>query len=220
MQASNIPQKATIFRLMVSILCPFKGNNKPLGCFPGEMQLTGVRSTTTSCAAQTIITGRITQIGEFYRFGMRAISVESAEIQGQFNHNISNGPIISALTITQSSSAKSSSNQNGMSSQSSPLSEEKELLPELTGENTNGKYAGTTWSDGLTPPDTIIFGNHTLKLNGTYWGRSSGKILESNIYNNLIQVWTAQNEGFELMEYRDGRLIVQGQKPHFFSKEE
>jgi hypothetical protein len=93
-------------------------------------------------------------------------------------------------------------------------------MPRLTGEITNGKYTGTVWSDGLNPPSAIIFGNNSLKLTGYYWGNLTGKIYESNLYNNQLQVWTSKNknEGFELLEYRDRRLIVQGQKPHFFSE--
>jgi len=44
--------------------------------------------------------------------------------------------------------------------------------------------------------------------------------LKFYLYSNQIQIWTSKgkNEGFELIEYWDGRLIVQGQKPHFFTE--
>jgi hypothetical protein len=165
--------------------------------------------------AQTIILGSVSMIGDFYRLGIRAIKVETAEVQGQFNHNIPDGPIISALTGKKNlTGSRQNNNQTNIPNE--------EIMPGLTGEVTNGKYTGTTWSDGLNPPSTIIFGNNSLKLTGYYWGNMTGKIYESNIYSNQMQVWISKskNESFELIEYWDGRLIVQGQKPHFFSEVE
>ena len=48
--------------------------------------------------AQTIISGTISKIGNLFRLRMRALDVETAQILGQFNKNILNGPTISALT--------------------------------------------------------------------------------------------------------------------------
>jgi hypothetical protein len=166
--------------------------------------------------AQTIILGSISMVGDFYRLGIRAIKVETAEVQGQFNRNIPNGPIISALTEKRNST-RGRQNNNQTNITNIP---DEEIMPELAGDVTNGKYTGTTWSDGLNPPSTIIFGNNSLKLTGYYWRNMTGKIYESNIYSNQIQVWISndKNESFELIEYWDGRLIVQGQRPHFFSE--
>jgi hypothetical protein len=179
----------------------------------GEVSDETAQSIGKMLGAQTVISGNIATVGNFYRLGIRAIKVETAEIQGQINSNIPDGPIISALTGNKNSTvARQNDNQAKKS--------EEEVMPGLIGEITNGKYTGTTWSDGQNPPSTIIFGNNSLKLTGYYWGNLTGKIYESNLYSNQIQVWTSKskNEGFELMEYWDGRLIVQGQKPHFFSE--
>jgi hypothetical protein len=134
-------------------------------------------------------------------------------VQGQFNRNIPNGPVISALTGKKNSTMDKQNN-------SQTNIPDEEIMPGLTGEVTNGKYTGATWSDGLNPPSTIVFGNNSLKLTGYYWGNMTGKIYDSNIYSNQIQVWISKskNESFELIEYWDGRLIVQGQKPYFFSE--
>jgi len=179
----------------------------------GEVSDETAQSIGKIAGAQTIISGNISVVGNFYRLGIRAIKVETAEVQGQFNRNIPDGPVISALTGKKISSAERQSNNQTKTS-------DDEVWPGLTGEITNGKYTGTTWSDGLSPPSTIIFGNNSLKLTGYYWGNLTGKIYESNLYSNQIQIWTSKskNEGFELIEYWDGRLIVQGQKPHFFTE--
>jgi hypothetical protein len=172
--------------------------------------------------AQTIVSGSITIVGDFYRLGMRAIKVETAEVQGQFNRNIPDGPIISFLSVRKNSTEDRQNKTEDRQNNNQTKNPDEEIMPGFTGEVTNGKYTGTTWSDGLNPPSTIIFGNNSLKLTGYYWGNMTGKIYESNMYSNQIQVWVSKsrNEGFELMEYWDGRLIVQGQKPHFFSEVE
>jgi hypothetical protein len=47
--------------------------------------------------AQIIISGAISQIGDLYRLRVRALSVQSAQIEGQFNRNIPESPTVAAL---------------------------------------------------------------------------------------------------------------------------
>jgi hypothetical protein len=47
--------------------------------------------------AQIIISGAVSRIGDLYRLRVRALSVQTASIEGQFNRNISDGPTIAAL---------------------------------------------------------------------------------------------------------------------------
>ena len=47
--------------------------------------------------AQIIISGAVSRIGDLYRLRVRALSVQSAQIEGQFNRNIPNGPTVTAL---------------------------------------------------------------------------------------------------------------------------
>jgi hypothetical protein len=58
--------------------------------------------------AQTIISGAVSKVGPLYRLRMRAINVETATIQGQFNRNIPNGPTITALADGSASYGTSS----------------------------------------------------------------------------------------------------------------
>lgn len=51
--------------------------------------------------AQIIISGAVSRISDLYRLRVRALSVQSAQIEGQFNRNIPDGPLISALTESQ-----------------------------------------------------------------------------------------------------------------------
>jgi len=47
--------------------------------------------------AQIIISGAVSRIGDLYRMRIRALSVQNAEIAGQFNRNIPDGPTVAAL---------------------------------------------------------------------------------------------------------------------------
>ena len=51
--------------------------------------------------AQIIISGAISKIGTLYRLRIRALSVQSAQIEGQFNRNIPDGPTVAALVKSQ-----------------------------------------------------------------------------------------------------------------------
>jgi hypothetical protein len=114
----------------------------------GEVSDETAQSIGKIVGAQTIISGNIAVVGNFYRLGIRAIRVETAEVQGQFNRNIPDGPVISALTGKKiSSTDRQNNNQTKISSE--------EVLPGLT---------------------------------GYYWGNLTGKIYESNLYSNQIQI--------------------------------
>jgi hypothetical protein len=47
--------------------------------------------------AQTIVSGAVSRVGDLYRLRVRALSVQSAQIEGQFNRNIPDGATVSAL---------------------------------------------------------------------------------------------------------------------------
>jgi hypothetical protein len=47
--------------------------------------------------AQIIVSGAVSRIGDLYRLRVRALSVQTAQIAGQFNRNIPDGPTVVAL---------------------------------------------------------------------------------------------------------------------------
>jgi TolB-like protein len=65
----------------------------------GEVSDESAQSIGQKLGAQTIISGSISKIGESYRLRIRALDVETASIQGQFNRNIPNGATIITLTV-------------------------------------------------------------------------------------------------------------------------
>jgi TolB-like protein len=59
--------------------------------------------------AQTIVSGKVSQIAERYRFTIRALDVQSARVQGQNNINIAAGKTITALMNSKGGSSGSTS---------------------------------------------------------------------------------------------------------------
>jgi hypothetical protein len=51
--------------------------------------------------AQIIVSGAVSKIGDLYRLRVRALGVQTARIEGQFNRNIPDGPTVAALSRSQ-----------------------------------------------------------------------------------------------------------------------
>ena len=69
----------------------------------GEVDDASAQALGQMLGAQTIISGGITKVGDMYRLRVRALGVQNAQIEGQFNKNIPSGYTINMLV--QSSSA-------------------------------------------------------------------------------------------------------------------
>jgi len=63
----------------------------------GEVDDATAQSIGRMAGAQIIISGAVSRIGDLYRLRFRALSVQSAQIEGQFNRNIPDGRTVSAL---------------------------------------------------------------------------------------------------------------------------
>ena len=66
--------------------------------------------------AQTIVSGRVSQVADRYRMTIRALEVQTAQVQGQYNRNITAGKTITALMKnsggTQSTISRTSGSSN------------------------------------------------------------------------------------------------------------
>ena len=74
----------------------------------GEVDDNTAQSLGRMAGAQIIISGAISRIGDLYRLRIRALSVESAQITGQFNRNIPDGPTVTALVNSRATGYDSS----------------------------------------------------------------------------------------------------------------
>ena len=63
--------------------------------------------------AQTIVSGSVRRIGAMYRLDVKAIEVQTASVQGQWNKNIPDGMTIAALTENTSTGASASAATSG-----------------------------------------------------------------------------------------------------------
>jgi hypothetical protein len=67
----------------------------------GEVSEETAQSIGQMAGAQIIVSGAVSKIGDLYRLRIRALSVQSAKIEGQFNRNIPDGSTIAALVKSQ-----------------------------------------------------------------------------------------------------------------------
>lgn len=81
--------------------------------FSGEVDDATAQALGRMAGAQIIISGAVSRIGDLYRLRVRALSVQSAQIQGQFNRNIKDGPMLSALVRSRATGYGGSTDQSG-----------------------------------------------------------------------------------------------------------
>jgi hypothetical protein len=66
--------------------------------YSGEVDDDTMQALGRMAGAQIIVSGAVSKIGDLYRLRVRALGVQTARIEGQFNRNIPQGPTIAALT--------------------------------------------------------------------------------------------------------------------------
>ncbi|MDR0313993.1 MAG: hypothetical protein LBI14_10390, partial [Treponema sp.] len=72
--------------------------------FSGEVDDNSAQEIGKILGAQTIISGAIAPLGSGYRLRIRALEVQTAQVLGQFNKNISSSPLIADIIASNSSS--------------------------------------------------------------------------------------------------------------------
>jgi TolB-like protein len=64
----------------------------------GEVSDESARAIGEFLGAQTIVTGAISELADRHRLRLRALDVETAQVQGQYNRNVNSSPLITALS--------------------------------------------------------------------------------------------------------------------------
>jgi len=82
----------------------------------GEVDDKTAQSLGRMAGAHIIITGAVSKIGDLYRMRIRALSVQTAQIEGQFNKNIPNGPTVMALVNSKATGYGVASTGSGQAS--------------------------------------------------------------------------------------------------------
>ena len=75
----------------------------------GEVSDSSAQEIGKMLGAQTIVSGSVQRVGALYRLTVKAIEVQTAAVQGQWNRNIPNGATIAALTGNTSGGTSSTS---------------------------------------------------------------------------------------------------------------
>jgi hypothetical protein len=84
----------------------------------------------------------------------------------------------------------------------------------------NKKFIDTKWSDELHSASTVCFTHNAAMLNGKYWGSNDGKTYPAESNDERIIIWRdkPKKDGFSLIIFTDGRLVIQNEPPHFFTQ--
>jgi hypothetical protein len=170
----------------------------------GEVSDQSAQTVGQFIGAQVIITGRVSRIGDLYRFNIRALEVESVQVQGSRNIDIAAGGRINALMAASSGSATAGGLAWGTAAAPAGGAESGQTAQAATQESTrpaapaNGTY--TLWprpraTQGGIPINTYI---DQIVIGGGYMtvfvtGTSAGRGALANAYswyvegNSLIQ---------------------------------
>ena len=146
----------------------------------GEVSDQSAQSVGQMLGAQTIITGRVSQIGERYRLNIRALEVETVQVQGSNNWNIAAGSTITALMRggggsvgrTQSTTARTTTGSTGTSTTSGsasrivPTITSLTINPETVSVNKGKTHQFEAAISGTNDPDLTVIWTITGNLSG------------------------------------------------------
>jgi hypothetical protein len=99
--------------------------------------------------AQIIVSGAVSKIGDLYRLRVRALNVQTAQIGGQFNRNIPDGPIIAARVRSQATGYGGSGGQPATKTATPPAT-----VPAVAGAPQKAQVPATP-----ARPGTVYTGN-------------------------------------------------------------
>ena len=116
----------------------------------GEVSDESAQAIGKKLGAQTIVSGAISPVGNSLRLRVRAIDVESVQIQGQFNRNIPNGATITALMNSSSQGYGSGASGGNAGTQTAQ------------GGGNSGTAAGATQAPAKAAPAKIPNGTYTF----------------------------------------------------------
>lgn len=94
--------------------------------------------------AQTIVSGRVSQVGDRYRITIRALDVQTAQVQGQYNRNLAAGKTITALMRSGGSSGRGTQTTTTRTTGSNNTGTGATAGTTVSGSSGTGTISGTT----------------------------------------------------------------------------
>jgi hypothetical protein len=135
----------------------------------GEVSDASAQEIGQMLGAQTIVSGAVTEVGNEYRIQVRALSVQTAAVQGLNSKNVSKkGPIVSALTTAvANAAAREAKNEEN--------TRKKEAATDAFLRNSGFNYGGWLGLSGLENNTTKISGGVDIELRlYRYFGLMTG----------------------------------------------
>ncbi|MDR3342626.1 MAG: penicillin-binding protein activator LpoB [Treponema sp.] len=108
--------------------------------------------------AQIIVSGAVSKIGDLYRLRVRALGVQTAQIEGQFNRNIPDGPTVAALVRSQATGYGDSDGRPMVKAATPPASVPAAPVaaaPQVVQVPTTPARPGTVYNGNGQMPDAI-----------------------------------------------------------------
>jgi TolB-like protein len=149
--------------------------------YSGEVDDRSAQSIGRFLGVKTIITGSVAQMGDLYRLTVRALVVETAQIQGQFSRNIhANGATIAALLSNSSRRSGSAASGYSRTTASGSSGSAAQAASVASAAPANGIYtfypriaatkAGLPVNNVFIPQVTVVGGYMTIHFAGNAQG--------------------------------------------------
>jgi hypothetical protein len=144
--------------------------------------------------AQIIISGAVSKIGDLYRLRVRALSVQSAQIEGQFNKNIPDSPIVTALVNSKATGYGGTAMASGGNRTPASLST---AVPPSQAPVNSQPVANTNNSNALPKRGTVYSGNgHSYEVFNQTISWTGAKRYCEELGGHLATVTSSEEQTF------------------------
>jgi len=177
----------------------------------GEVDDTSAMEIGKFFGAQTIVSGTISRLGTGYRIRIRALEVQTAQVQGQYNRNIAASPMITAITgdgdsgsssSSASTSRRTATTSSGSTTRSTTTSGRGLTITGLS--SYNNRYVYAMVRDN---PDQTLSAFSSLSFYTWNPGRIRNGSVTLKVYKSLevLDYYTGNDQGVTFMVYIVGK---------------
>jgi hypothetical protein len=148
----------------------------------GEVSDASAQEIGQMLGAQTIVSGAVTEVGNEYRIQVRALSVQTAAVQGLNSKNVSKkGPIVTALTTAVAdAAAREAKNEEN--------ARKKEAATDAFLRRSGFNFGGWLGLSGLENSTTKVSGGADIELRIYYFGLMTGVQFFQDLDDQILEL--------------------------------